>query len=159
MAGVSVDTGSGSGRRSVDSNVNMVPMIDLLVSTIAFLLMTAVWTQTGAVRSQQPTSRPNDGPIVDPIENQLRVVVSPTGYEVGRTALDMRHINPDLAALRTELDSRRRADPSTRDVWIQPDAAMQYEQVVRVMDTIYDAWSAPAAGGRPRSERVTVSLM
>lgn len=53
MAGVSVEAGGG-GRRTVDSNVNMVPMIDLLLSTIAFLLMTAVWTQTGAVRAAQP---------------------------------------------------------------------------------------------------------
>lgn len=156
MAGVSVET--GGGRRSVDSNVNMVPMIDLLVSTIAFLLMTAVWTQTGAVRSTQPTSRPHDGPIVDPIDNQLRVVISPTGFDVGRNAADMRHLAPDLTALRAELDARHHADPSARDVWIQPDAAVPYEQVVRAMDVVYDAWSAPTAP-RDRRERVTVSLM
>ncbi|MFO0651797.1 MAG: biopolymer transporter ExbD [Polyangiales bacterium] len=158
MAGVSVDTGSG-GRRAIDANVNMVPMIDLLVSTIAFLLMTAVWTQTGAVRSTQPRTQPSDNPITAPAEDQLRVVVSPTGFDVGRNALDMRHLDTDLRALRAELDARRRADPSTRDVWIQPDAAVQYDQVVRVMDTVYDAWSDPSAASRPRHERVTVSLM
>jgi len=42
MAGVNVDTGGKGGRRSVDSEINMIPMIDLLVCAIAFLLITAV---------------------------------------------------------------------------------------------------------------------
>lgn len=48
MAGVS--TGSGkSGRRTVDQEVNMVPFIDLLMVTISFLLVTAVWTSMARV--------------------------------------------------------------------------------------------------------------
>lgn len=43
MAGVSTDQG-GKGKRSVDQEVNMVPFIDLLLVTISFLLVTAVWT-------------------------------------------------------------------------------------------------------------------
>lgn len=159
MAGVSVDAGGG-GRRTVDSNVNMVPMIDLLVSTIAFLLMTAVWTQTGAVRAAQPSSR--DAPTTaPPATDQLRVVVSPTGYDVGRNAVDMQHVAAGptaLASLRGILGERRRADPTAREVWVQPDAAVEYEQVVRVMDAVYDAW-AQGAATQARHERVTVSLM
>jgi biopolymer transport protein ExbD len=45
MAGVSVGGGSSSGRRELNMEVNMVPMIDLLMVTIAFLLVTAVWSQ------------------------------------------------------------------------------------------------------------------
>ena len=42
MAGVTL---SGSnGRRSLDSEINMVPMIDLLMCLICFLLITAVWS-------------------------------------------------------------------------------------------------------------------
>lgn len=45
MAGVSVESGGGGGgRRAVDSEVNMIPMIDLLMVTISFLLITAVWS-------------------------------------------------------------------------------------------------------------------
>lgn len=49
------------------------------------------------------------------------------------------------------LGERRRANPTAREVWVQPDAAVEYEQVVRVMDTIYDAWAAEA--GRAASHR------
>lgn len=44
MAGVNVDNKRG-GRRSIDSEVNMIPMVDLLIVTISFLLITAVWSQ------------------------------------------------------------------------------------------------------------------
>jgi biopolymer transport protein ExbD len=44
MAGVDVGGGGKGGRRSLDSEINMIPMIDLLMVTISFLLITAVWT-------------------------------------------------------------------------------------------------------------------
>jgi biopolymer transport protein ExbD len=43
MAALSFGSGDRGGRRALDSDVNMIPMIDLLVVTIAFLLITAVW--------------------------------------------------------------------------------------------------------------------
>jgi biopolymer transport protein ExbD len=43
MAGVDVDSG-GSRKRSTNSEINMIPFIDLLMVTIAFLLITAVWS-------------------------------------------------------------------------------------------------------------------
>jgi biopolymer transport protein ExbD len=45
MAGVSVEQG-GRGRRTLDSEINMIPMIDLLMVTISFLLITAVWAHS-----------------------------------------------------------------------------------------------------------------
>src|SRR5262249_9164018 len=45
MAGVSVG-GSRGPRRSLDSEINMIPMIDLLMVTISFLLITAVWVHS-----------------------------------------------------------------------------------------------------------------
>ena len=52
MASVSGGGASfGSGRkRSLDAEINLVPFIDLLSMCICFLLMTAVWTQLGAVQ-------------------------------------------------------------------------------------------------------------
>lgn len=42
MAGV--DVGGGGRKRSANADVNMIPFIDLLLVTVAFLLITAVWT-------------------------------------------------------------------------------------------------------------------
>jgi biopolymer transport protein ExbD len=43
MSAVSVGGGKG-GKRNVDQEINMVPFIDLLMVTISFLLITAVWS-------------------------------------------------------------------------------------------------------------------
>src|SRR3954453_20824440 len=48
MGGVSVDSGGG-GRRQTDTEINMIPMIDLLMVTISFLLITAVWVQSSRI--------------------------------------------------------------------------------------------------------------
>ena len=63
MAGVNVQSGAPSGRRPVDGEINMIPMIDLLVSCISFLLITAVWSQMARVHTnaEQPGA-PNTDP-------------------------------------------------------------------------------------------------
>jgi biopolymer transport protein ExbD len=43
MAGVDVG-GQGRKKRAVDADINLIPFIDLLLVTVAFLLITAVWT-------------------------------------------------------------------------------------------------------------------
>lgn len=44
--GISIDSGGKGKRRTLDAEVNLVPMIDFLVVTIAFLVLTATWTST-----------------------------------------------------------------------------------------------------------------
>jgi hypothetical protein len=59
MGAVAVEP-SGSSRRSVDSEVNLIPMIDLFVCCISFLLITAVWSHTSRLetRGDEPGSGP-----------------------------------------------------------------------------------------------------
>lgn len=45
MGGVNVEGGNGK-RKALDSDINMIPMIDLLMVTISFLLITAVWVHS-----------------------------------------------------------------------------------------------------------------
>ncbi len=80
MGGVSVE-GGGGGKKSVNSEVNMVPMIDLLLCTISFLLITAVWSQMARINAdaQVPGPPRTDQQIhkVEP-EPQLHVTLGPT---------------------------------------------------------------------------------
>lgn len=63
MAGVNVDGGGGKGRRSLDSEINMIPMIDLLMVTISFLLITAVWVHSQRMEADaQVPGNPPDTP-------------------------------------------------------------------------------------------------
>jgi hypothetical protein len=49
MAGGATVPEARGGRRTLDSEINMIPMIDLLMVTISFLLITAVWTHLARV--------------------------------------------------------------------------------------------------------------
>ena len=65
MSGVNVEGGKG-GRKSLDSEINMIPMIDLLMCMISFLLITAVWSTMSRINAdaQVPSNNP-DRPIED----------------------------------------------------------------------------------------------
>jgi biopolymer transport protein ExbD len=74
MAGVDVGSGGGGGRKSVDSEINMIPMIDLLMVTISFLLLTAVWTHMARIDADAQVPGRSDADVVktEP-ETQLHV--------------------------------------------------------------------------------------
>ena len=76
MGGVNVDGGGGGGRRSLDSEINMIPMIDLLMVTISFLLITAVWTHMARINADAQVPgppRPDQPEDQVPPEKQLHV--------------------------------------------------------------------------------------
>jgi len=50
MAGVDVGP-QGGGKRATNSDINMIPFIDLLMVTIAFLLITAVWVTNSRINA------------------------------------------------------------------------------------------------------------
>lgn len=60
MAGVDVGTGGKGGRKPLDSEVNMIPFIDLLMVTISFLLITAVWTTMARLNADAQVPGPPD---------------------------------------------------------------------------------------------------
>ena len=56
-----VDTGEGGGKkRATNSEINMIPFIDLLMVTIAFLLITAVWVTNSRINADAQVPGPPD---------------------------------------------------------------------------------------------------
>src|ERR1017187_6449876 len=75
MGGVDVG-GRGQGkRRSLDSEINMIPFIDLLMVTISFLLITAVWTHMSRINAdvRVPSAQPDVPQAPVDIEKSLHV--------------------------------------------------------------------------------------
>jgi biopolymer transport protein ExbD len=58
MGGVSVE--GGGKKRSTNSEINMIPFIDLLMVTIAFLLITAVWVTNSRMNADAQVPGPPD---------------------------------------------------------------------------------------------------
>lgn len=55
-----VDVGEGSGKRSTNADINMIPFIDLLMVTVAFLLITAVWITNSRINANAQIPGPPD---------------------------------------------------------------------------------------------------
>jgi biopolymer transport protein ExbD len=72
MAGLDIHVGKGARRRSLDSDINMIPMIDLMLVTISFLLITAVWSHMARVDADAQVPGPH-GEAPSPAEKQLHV--------------------------------------------------------------------------------------
>ncbi|MFO0556384.1 MAG: biopolymer transporter ExbD [Polyangiales bacterium] len=161
MAGVSTDSGAKGGRKSVDQQINMIPFIDLLVSLIAFLLMTAVWVQSGALAAQQPNNAPSDQVLAPPPPvDQLRVELAAGAFRVGTNAANITSIprGPgELDRLRAALRTHR-AQLTNHEVWVQPDSSVHFNDVARVMDAIYEVWGV--SGSTPTAALpVTVRML
>src|SRR3954471_5161949 len=59
MGGVDVG-GEGGNKKATNAEINMVPFIDLLMCTIAFLLITAVWVTNSRMNADAQVPGPPD---------------------------------------------------------------------------------------------------
>src|SRR3954463_2770337 len=176
MGGVSVG-GGGGGRRSLDSEINMIPMIDLLMVTISFLLITAVWTHMARINADAQVPGPPRPDVeqdkVEP-EKQLHVEMrSPEKFvliwkqagtvistiDVPRkddlvTKDNKKTIRfPELAA---KIDSEWKTVGAHRDASdkkfdqaiLHTDNETAYVFVIGVIDAIYQAHRPFSAGGK-----------
>lgn len=77
-----VDSGGKGKKKSLDSELNLVPFIDLLSCLISFLLITAVWTQVTAVQARSTGSLSENNPPEEPNPNKtsVRVLLTEKGY-------------------------------------------------------------------------------
>jgi biopolymer transport protein ExbD len=82
MAGVEVQ--GNKGQRSTNADINMIPFIDLLMVTVAFLLITAVWTtQSRIPTNAEVPGPPSDTPVdITNVEKVLHVDVQPGSFKL-----------------------------------------------------------------------------
>src|SRR5262245_14336212 len=94
MAGISIAEHK-SGRRAVTHDLPLVPFIDFMVCLIAFLIVTAVWTQLSRLEATGQAPGLEPGPTAEP-GKELHVVASAQGFDLrwqrGQTVLESRHV-------------------------------------------------------------------
>jgi biopolymer transport protein ExbD len=141
MGGINVGGGHG-GKKAVDSEIPLVPFIDLLLCCVMFLLVTAVWNQLARLNAnqQQPGQQaPNEPPPEEKIKVILQVQAS--GFVISSTAGDRIEIPKsgdayDMEGLREKLQERKRLEPNRKDLVVAPEDGVHYEDVVASMDMV-----------------------
>jgi biopolymer transport protein ExbD len=89
-----------SQKRSLDASLNLVPFIDLLSCCIAFLLITAVWSQTAQISAR---TRAPDGEGGEPskpwtmvVQKNACTLISPAGEMMPATREHLRGVGDEL---------------------------------------------------------------
>ena len=121
-------------------DLNIVPMIDMMVILVFFLIFTAVFSKTNILQLNLPASntnpielpkglkleviiRPDDLVINDRNSGPLKVLANtPSGYDMDGLSEFMRKVKSQF--------------PEMTDATILPGPAVSYDVLVQVMDTV-----------------------
>jgi biopolymer transport protein ExbD len=148
-AGGTLLQGSFVNRVRKPAEVMLVPMIDIFVVLVTFLLMTAVFSRITILQLDLPSA--NDGGSPAPPAFRLEVIVRESGFELtnGETLIaalpkvDGEYDWQTLSQLASQL---KRENPEVSDASVLMEREVQYDYLIQVMDAIRSAEAAPDAG-------------
>src|SRR5262252_4231193 len=141
--GVAVETGGKAGKKSVNADLNLVPYIDLLTCMVAFLLITAVWSQLARLNVHQK-GQGQAGEDTPPEKVfKLVVVVNSEGFNLvadqDQQPIPKRGDQYDFEKLATELKHFKDAHPDKSDLQVASEDTIKFETLVKTMDTALTA--------------------
>ena len=132
----------GKRARRVNAQLNLVPYIDLLTCMVAFLLITAVWTQLARLQVAS-AGKGSDDDRVDPVMAPPMVSLHDEGLAV--TWADVHEPLPkvdgdyDYVALSRLLARAKASMPDRNDALLVPADAITFDNIVRTMDVMIAA--------------------
>ena len=142
-------------RRRGTGAINILPMIDMMVILVFFLIFTAVFSKTSILELNLPAS---DNSVPDlPQGLQLEVIVRDGAIEVADRATGLMRSLPraagdyDLKGLSEYLKLVKARFPDKLDVTILLTPAIPYDVLVQVMDTVR-IYEVPGSSGWARVE-------
>jgi len=121
------------GQSREQPEINLIPMIDVLLVIIIFLMLTTTYAKFSGLEINLPTadsSEPAD------LANEISVIVSATGkLQIDETVLASNKVEAIASALRAAVGNHRK-DPT---VVINADAKATHQRVVDVMQAAQHA--------------------
>ena len=134
---VVIDGGGGDRKKPLHAELNLVPYIDLLTCMVAFLLITAVWTQLARLEVQQRGQGDADARAV---MDEMRIAVAVHGDGFNLIVKDQQKPMPlDYARLEDELKAVKRLFPDKSDVQIISEDPIHFDTLVKTMDAVMSA--------------------
>ena len=140
---VTIDGGGGDRKKPLNADLNLVPYIDLLTCMVAFLLITAVWSQLARLEAHQK-GQGQAGEDTPPEKIvKLVVVVNGEGFNLvagdDQQPLPKRGDQYDFEKLGTELKKFKDTHPDKTDIQVASEDAIKFDVLIRTMDTALTA--------------------
>jgi len=141
--GVAVESGGKSGKKSVNADLNLVPYIDLLTCMVAFLLITAVWTQLARLEAHQK-GQGQAGEDTPPEKVfKLVVVVNTEGFNLvadqDQQPIPKKGEAYDFEKLSDELKKIKDTHPDKTDIQVASEDTIKFDTLIRTMDAAMTA--------------------
>ena len=137
--GVSIQSSGRGGRKSLNADLNLVPYIDLLTCMVAFLLITAVWTQLARLSAQQKGQGQAGEETPPELQVKITVVVNQEGFNLvvgqDQTPIPKRGTDYDFEKLGVELKKAKDGHPDKNDVTVASEDQIVFETLIKTMDT------------------------
>jgi biopolymer transport protein ExbD len=115
------------GARREDPEINLIPMIDVLLVIVIFLVVTTTYSRYSELQINLPSAAANQ---VQERPNQINVAVTANGqYVIERVPMSAR----DATALSVELKRAARGNPDPMII-INADATATHQSVINVME-------------------------
>lgn len=142
-----MNIGSGDDK-SLDFDINILPILDILSVLICFLLLTAVWIQIGTLDTRQAIGDNSVAGAKNP--PSLWISVNPQGAvqlslrDLPNAKMHEEEIRAsgrgvNWAALEEKLQALRNKWPELKTGVIRPEAQASYGDVIRIMDKLKQA--------------------
>ena len=127
------------GKRSLDVDVNLVPYIDMLMTIMGFLMLTAVWTRIAALEVQAPSSQVAAPTTPDLESHPIVVVIASDALRVTDDGGPLRVFpllgdGHDWAGAGAELQRLKQARPERAALQIRADDGVAWETIARLID-------------------------
>jgi biopolymer transport protein TolR len=134
MGGIAPNPGKSSSR-ALDASLNLVPFIDLLSCCLAFLLITAVWTQLASI-----DAAPSGGALEGSATHDVATLfLDDAGYRLLRvgvqaSVIPRRGEEYDYARLAELLRGAQAALPESVALSLRASDGVRYLEMIRAMD-------------------------
>lgn len=151
---VSIEPQGKGGKRPLNAELNLVPYIDLLTCMVAFLLITAVWTQVAQLHTKP--RGPGGDDEQPPPAAKLSLVVGQDNVNVlvnqEREIVPNKKGEPDWDALSALLKQAKGRYPDLDDAQIASADDILFDRLAGVMDVtiaagFYGVSLEPSAAG------------
>ena len=135
----------GKAKRAFDTSLNITPMIDLMASTLCFLLLSATWVQTAKLDANLPSTASAAAPqesVEDPEEQfELQILLTKSRaikIDRGDGLEDIEALDEgetfNWPAFDSLLKEVRQAHPTHEDATLSADPDVEYEHLIAAMD-------------------------
>ncbi|MBC8181653.1 biopolymer transporter ExbD [candidate division KSB1 bacterium] len=132
----------GRERRIKDVDVNIIPVMNIFLLLIPFLLLTAAFVRLAIVEISLPTLGKNRAKQVQETPKNLVAIllsVKETGFQLKSPGFIFKPVNKinnqyNYDIIVEQLKQIKNKHPHAEDIFIAPEAKVKYDIIIKVMD-------------------------